>query len=86
MSEKSTIYEYEGIEFKIRKIIAEEMDCDAARISMTSTLKSLGADSLDAVSIGMAIENAFDIDDYELLELNTDVSLQQLVNIVKAFQ
>ena len=45
---------------KVKKIIAEELNIDAAKITMESTLvEDLEADSLDAVEIIVRIEDEF---------------------------
>lgn len=48
---------------KIKDIIIEQLQVDEADISMdTNLMKDLSADSLDAVEIIMAIEDAFGIE------------------------
>lgn len=47
---------------KVRDIIAKELDVDASKITMdTHIIDDLGADSLDAVELIMAIEDEFGI-------------------------
>lgn len=47
---------------KIRDIIAEELSIAKEKVTMEAKLtEDLGADSLDAVELIMAIEDAFDI-------------------------
>ena len=47
---------------KVRDIIAKELDVDASKITMdTHIIDDLGADSLDAVDLIMAIEDEFGI-------------------------
>lgn len=47
---------------KVRDIIAEQLDAEAANITMeTSMMKDLEADSLDAVEIMMALEDEFGV-------------------------
>lgn len=47
---------------KVRDIIAEQLDAEAAEITMeTSMMKDLDADSLDAVEIMMALEDEFGV-------------------------
>ncbi|TJX14037.1 acyl carrier protein [Tissierella creatinini] len=47
---------------KVRDIIAEQLDAEAAEITMeTSMMKDLEADSLDAVEIMMALEDEFNV-------------------------
>ncbi len=48
---------------KIRDIIVENLDVDADEVTLETSLKDdLGADSLDAVEIVMAVEEEFDIE------------------------
>ena len=47
---------------EVKKIIAEELNIDEAKITMESKLiDDLGADSLDAVSLIMAVEEKYNI-------------------------
>lgn len=48
---------------KIKEIIVDELGVDAGDVTPTSSLsEDLGADSLDAVELIMAIEEEFDIE------------------------
>ncbi len=48
---------------KIRDIIVENLDVDADEVTLETSLKDdLGADSLDAVEIVMAVEEEFGIE------------------------
>ena len=48
---------------KIKDIIVEQLQVDESEVTMdTNLMKDLSADSLDAVEIIMAIEDAFDIE------------------------
>ncbi len=48
---------------KIRDIIVENLDVDAEEVTLETSLKDdLGADSLDAVEIVMAVEEEFGIE------------------------
>ncbi len=47
---------------KVKEIIAETVNCDADEIKLTSSLQEdLGIDSLDAMEVAMAIEEAFEL-------------------------
>ncbi|AIO17941.1 Acyl carrier protein [Candidatus Izimaplasma bacterium HR1] len=47
---------------KVQGIIVEELGCEKAQITLEAHLNDdLGADSLDAVELIMAIEDAFEI-------------------------
>mmetsp|Transcript_13038 Transcript_13038/g.21525 ORF Transcript_13038/g.21525 Transcript_13038/m.21525 type:complete len:135 (+) Transcript_13038:81-485(+) len=53
----------EDIEEKLKGIIAEQLGVDAEKVTPTASFtEDLGADSLDAVELIMAIEEAFDIE------------------------
>lgn len=43
----------------VSKLIAEHVDCDAAKITMESNFKDLGIDSLDTVEMLMDLEDIF---------------------------
>ena len=45
---------------KMKEILVEQLECDAADITMESLLvDDLGADSLDAIDIVMSVEDEF---------------------------
>lgn len=47
---------------KVRDIIVETVSCEAQEVKMETSLKDdLGLDSLDAVELNMALEEAFSI-------------------------
>lgn len=47
---------------QVRNVIAETLGCDVEEVVMEANLQEdLGADSLDAVEINMAIEEAFGV-------------------------
>ena len=47
---------------KVKAVILEELDVNEAKVTMDAKLKEdLGADSIDAVQIIMALEDEFDI-------------------------
>ncbi len=57
---------------KVRDIIVETLSCDKDEVTMDASLTDdLGADSLDAVELNMALEDAFgvSIPDEELAEM-----------------
>ncbi len=59
---------------KVRDIIVESLNCDMNDVTMEASLsEDLGADSLDAVELNMAIEDAFGkaIPDEALAEFKT---------------
>ncbi|MDD3369859.1 MAG: acyl carrier protein [Lachnospiraceae bacterium] len=47
---------------KVKEIIVDSLSCDAEKITMEASLMDdLGADSLDAMELNMALEEAFSI-------------------------
>ncbi len=52
-----------SIEEKIKEIIVEQLDVDAAEVKPESQfIEDLGADSLDTAELVMAFEEAFDLE------------------------
>ena len=47
---------------KVKEIVAEGLDVNAADLTAETTFESLGADSLDIFQIIMGIEEEFDIE------------------------
>ncbi len=48
---------------KMKEILVEQLECDAADITMESLLvDDLGADSLDAIDIVMSVEDEFKVE------------------------
>ena len=59
---------------KVRDIIVDTLSCEMEDVTMEADLaEDLGADSLDAVELNMALEDAlgFSIDDEELQNMKT---------------
>jgi acyl carrier protein len=51
------------LEQTIRKLVAQQLDVDAAQVTMEARfLDDLGADSLDLVELVMSIEEEFDVE------------------------
>ena len=47
---------------RVQKVICDELNIDAAKVILEASLQDdLGADSLDAVEVIMALEDEFDI-------------------------
>ena len=68
---------------KIKKIIIDELNCAPEKVTMEAKLKDdLGADSIDAVQIIMALEEAFGI---TIEEDNAD-AIQTVGNLVEYVQ
>lgn len=71
---------------KIKEVIVDTLSCDEDKVVATASLTDdLGADSLDAVELGMAIEDATGvaIADEDLPKLKT---VQDLVDYVESYQ
>ncbi|MCI6915485.1 MAG: acyl carrier protein [Lachnospiraceae bacterium] len=71
---------------KIKEVIVDTLSCDEDKVVATASLTDdLGADSLDAVELGMAIEDATGvaITDEDLPKLKT---VQDLVDYVESHQ
>ena len=69
---------------KVREIIVETLSCDLDKVTMEARLADdLGADSLEAVELSMALEEAFDvtISDEDLPNMKT---VGDLVNFIRA--
>ena len=65
----------------IKKVIAEQMDIDAQKITLDSTFEELDIDSLDMVEIVMALEEELDV---SLEELEDVKSVKEVVYYIKA--
>lgn len=59
---------------KVKTIMVETLSCEESDVTLEASLsENLGADSLDAVELNMALEEAFDISipDSQLAEFKT---------------
>lgn len=69
---------------KVKEIIVKELNLDASKVTPEASLeKDLGADSLDAVEVIMALEEEFDltVDDDAIQTIKT---VQDLVDYIEA--
>ncbi len=67
---------------KVKEIIVDTINCDEDAVTLEASLKEdLDADSLDAVELNMALEEAFDItiSDEELLKF---VTVKDIVDFI----
>lgn len=65
---------------KVKEIIVETISCDEEKVTMEAKLADdLGADSLDAVELNMALEEAFEISISDE-DLMTFVTVADIVN------
>jgi len=72
----------DGIEVKVRAILAEQLGVEPGEITPeASILDDLGADSLDVVEMVMSLEDAFDIEvpDEEVEALRTIGDVERYV-------
>lgn len=71
-----------NVEETLKKIVTKITRKENVAVTLTTTFKDLGADSLDVVQILVALEEAFDIElvDEELKALN---NMGQFVGYVK---
>ena len=68
---------------KVKALIAETLNCDADKVPMEASLSDdLGADSLAAVELSMALEEEFDVTiaDEDLPNLKTVGDLYNYMN------
>jgi len=71
---------------KVKEIIVDTLNCEQEKVTLEATLKEdLGADSLDAVELNMALEEAFDlsIPDEDLILF---VKVQDIVSYIESRQ
>jgi len=69
------------IEKNIKEIIADAVDCDQKNISLSQKLSELGADSLTAIEIIVAIEKTFNVEVPQDFDPNSTV--EELIAFVK---
>ena len=67
---------------KVKNIIVETINCDEDKVVLEANLKDdLGIDSLDAMELSMALEEAFDLT-IEEEELQKFVTVKAIVDFV----
>lgn len=72
---------------KVKEIIVETISCDAEKVTLEAKLADdLGADSLDAVELNMALEEAFSItiEDEELANFVTVGDIVKHIDVATA--
>ena len=56
----------------MKKIVVDTLNCEEEKVTMEASLtEDLEADSLDAVELNMALEDAFGVPDEELANMKT---------------
>jgi len=71
---------------KVKEIIVETINCDEDGVTLEASLKDdLGLDSLDAVELNMALEEAFEItiSDEELVKFVTVKDIVEFIDSQK---
>lgn len=68
---------------KLKEMIKDELGFETEDLTLTTTLEDMGADSLDAVELIMAIEEAYDIEIPETDALNF-TSLGNIVSYIES--
>ncbi len=69
------------IEEKVKELIANSIEISVDQISLTDQLSDLGADSLTAIEIIVALEREFGVEVPQ--EFDPDSSVQELIEFVK---
>ena len=64
---------------KVKELLAEHLEMDAAEITEATTFEDLGVDSLDAVEIMMEMEDEFGI---EIKPAEAGKSVKELVQYI----
>lgn len=75
--------ELDDLEYRVHRIIAN-MGSGGGEVDATTTLDTLGFDSLDVVELGIAIENEFALPSWQLDDFSGATTVQQVVNAARA--
>ena len=67
---------------RVKDIVVETLNVDADKVNIETTLEDLGVDSLDAVELIMAVEEAYDIEIPEE-DAKAFVSVKTIVDYVE---
>ena len=70
---------------RVKEIIVDELGVEGSAITMESTLEDLGADSLDAVELIMALEEEYDLEFAED-EVKAMKSVKNIVDYIESHQ
>ncbi|MFR1052689.1 MAG: acyl carrier protein [Lachnospirales bacterium] len=68
---------------KVAKLLAEQFGLEADEITEETSFEDLGADSVDIVELSMALEEEFDIEEMGEEDLNTILTVGDLVNYLR---
>ena len=70
---------------RVKEIIVDELGVEGSAVTMDSTLEDLGADSLDAVELIMALEEEYDLEFAED-EVKAMKSVKNIVDYIESHQ
>lgn len=70
---------------RVKEIIVDELGVEGSAVTMESTLEDLGADSLDAVELIMALEEEYDLEFGED-EVKAMKSVKNIVDYIESHQ
>lgn len=70
---------------RVKEIIVDELGVEGSAVTMESTLEDLGADSLDAVELIMALEEEYDVEFAED-EVKAMKSVKNIVDYIESHQ
>ena len=70
---------------ELKEIIVDELGVEGSAVTMESTLEDLGADSLDAVELIMALEEEYDLEFAED-EVKAMKSVKNIVDYIESHQ
>ena len=70
---------------RVKEIIVDELGVEGSAVTMESTLEDLGADSLDAVELIMALEEEYDLEFAED-EVKAMKSVKNIVEYIESHQ
>ena len=70
---------------RVKEIIVDELGVEGSAVTIESTLEDLGADSLDAVELIMALEEEYDLEFAED-EVKAMKSVKNIVDYIESHQ
>lgn len=68
---------------KVAKLLAEQFGMEPDEITEETTFEDMGADSVDIVELSMALEEEFDIEEMGEEDLNSILTVGDLVNYLR---
>ncbi len=67
----------------IVELLSEQFSVEPQELTMSTTLDDLGADSLDAVELSMALEEEFDLPPFEDEDIEKFTNISDLVKFIE---